>query len=110
MCKAVDKGMAITDVRLEGPGAVTDRKRLVALAERAVKESRHEKQRIVYLNTLGVILYRAGQYQEAIARLNERVAAGASAGAPVDWAFLALAHHRLGHKSEANRWLEKLRT
>jgi serine/threonine protein kinase/WD40 repeat protein/tetratricopeptide (TPR) repeat protein len=92
-----------------GPGAVTDYKGLVALAERAVKEHLNEQQRVIALNTLGVILYRAGRYQEAIDRLHERVKAGAAAGAPVDWVFLAMAHHRLGHKSEANRWLEKLR-
>jgi hypothetical protein len=27
---------------------------------------------------------------------------------PQDWAFLAMAHHRLGHRDEARRWLEKL--
>jgi WD40 repeat protein/tetratricopeptide (TPR) repeat protein len=92
------------------PGADTDCERLVALAKRAVKEARNEQQRMISLNTLGVILYRAGRYQEAIDRLNERVKAGAAAGAPVDWVFLAMAHLRLGHRAEANRWLEKLRT
>jgi WD40 repeat protein len=91
------------------PGAVTDYKRLVALAERAVKEPRNEQQRLVHLNSLGVILYRAGRYQEAIDRLNEHVKAGAAAGALIDWVFLAMAHHRLGHKPEVKRWLEKVR-
>ena len=27
---------------------------------------------------------------------------------PIDWAFLAMAHHRLGHHEEARRWLDKL--
>jgi hypothetical protein len=27
----------------------------------------------------------------------------------VDWAFLAMAHHRLGHRAEARRWLDRLR-
>jgi serine/threonine protein kinase/WD40 repeat protein/tetratricopeptide (TPR) repeat protein len=93
-----------------GPGAVTDYESLAALAERAVKEARNEQQRMIHLNTLGVILYRAGRYQEAIGRFDERVKAGAAAGAQVDWVFLAMAHHRLGHRTEANRWLEKLRT
>jgi serine/threonine protein kinase/WD40 repeat protein/tetratricopeptide (TPR) repeat protein len=92
-----------------GPAAVTDYKRLVALAERAVKEPGNEQQRLIHLNTLGVILYRAGRYQEAIDRLNEHVQAGAAAGASIDWVFLAMAHHRLGHKPEAKRSLEKFR-
>jgi tetratricopeptide (TPR) repeat protein len=91
------------------PGAVPEYKSLVTLAERAVKEPLNEQQRRVHLNTLGVILFRAGRYQEAIDRLEERVAAGEVPGAPVDWVFLAMAHHRLGHKLEANRWLDKFR-
>jgi serine/threonine protein kinase/WD40 repeat protein len=90
-------------------GAVPDYKSLVTLAERALKEPWNEQQRLVHLNTLGVILFRAGRYQEAIDRLNERVNAGEATGAPVDWVFLAMAHHRLGNKAEAKRWLEKFR-
>jgi hypothetical protein len=30
-------------------------------------------------------------------------------GLPADWAFLALAHHRLGHRDEAGHWLDRLR-
>jgi hypothetical protein len=88
---------------------VPEYKSLVTLAERAVTESLNQQQRMISLNTLGVILYRAGRYQEAIDRLDERVAVGEALGAPVDWVFLAMAHHRLGHKAEANRWLDKFR-
>jgi hypothetical protein len=28
---------------------------------------------------------------------------------PADWAFLAMAHTRLGNRAEARRWLERLR-
>ena len=28
---------------------------------------------------------------------------------PQEWAFLAMAHHRLGHRDEARRWLDRLR-
>lgn len=27
-----------------------------------------------------------------------------------DWAFLAMAHHHLGHHDEARRWLDRLRS
>ena len=29
---------------------------------------------------------------------------------PQDWVFLALAHHQLGHRPEALRWLDRFRT
>ena len=29
-------------------------------------------------------------------------------GNPQDWAFLAMAHHALGHHDDARRWLDKL--
>ena len=34
--------------------------------------------------------------------------ASRSGGDPQGFAFLALAHHRLGHRAEARRWLDKL--
>src|SRR5262249_26010959 len=61
------------------------------------------------LNTLGAALYRAGRYEAAIGRMEDAIQARDGVGAPGDWAFLALAHHRLGHRTEARRWLDRLR-
>jgi hypothetical protein len=62
------------------------------------------------LNTLGIALYRAGRFEEAIQRLEEAIQArGGGQGHPEDWPFLAMAHHRLGHRDQARRWLERLR-
>ncbi len=47
-------------------------------------------------------LYRSGRLEEAI-----RLRGGGSV--PADWPFLAMAHHRLGHRDEARRWLDQLR-
>ncbi|HKB34906.1 MAG TPA: PQQ-binding-like beta-propeller repeat protein, partial [Gemmataceae bacterium] len=64
------------------------------------------------LNTLGVAQYRTGKYEEAIKtllradRLN-RVAFEGSI--PGDWAFLAMAYHRLGQTKEADDALRRLR-
>jgi tetratricopeptide (TPR) repeat protein len=61
------------------------------------------------VTTLGAVLYRAGRCDAAIGRLEEALRARGGADSPRDWAFLALAHHRLGHGAEARRWLDRLR-
>lgn len=60
------------------------------------------------LNALGAALYRAGRFEEAIRHLNESLQARGDEGDPKAFAFLAMAHHRLGHHDEAKRWLDKL--
>jgi tetratricopeptide (TPR) repeat protein len=85
------------------PDAVGDYNKLIALAERAVKETVESNARPGYVNTHGAILYRAGRFREALGPLNERLTL------PQDWAFLAMAHHRLGNHDQAKHWLAKLR-
>jgi serine/threonine protein kinase/tetratricopeptide (TPR) repeat protein len=92
-----------------GPRAVTEYTSVVKLGERAVLESRSPAERSNPLNTLGTVLFRAGRNEEAIDRFNERIAIDKSSIGPWDWAFLAMAHHQLGHSAEANRWLGKFR-
>jgi tetratricopeptide (TPR) repeat protein len=65
-----------------------------------------------YLNTLGVAQYRNGKYAEALASLtqSEPLLAKIYQGSfPGDLAFLAMAHHQLGHKEEAAKDLARLR-
>ena len=52
-------------------------------------------------------LYRAGRYQESV----ECFEASAKMYRPkaLEWCFLAMAHHRLGHVAEARRCLEEAR-
>jgi tetratricopeptide (TPR) repeat protein len=64
------------------------------------------------LNTLGVIHYRSGRYDEAIAALERSMAAESGRSDGFDLFFLAMAHHRLGHREAARacfdrglRWL-----
>ena len=61
------------------------------------------------LNTLGGVLYRAGRLNDAIRRLEEGIRLRNGESLPVDWPFLSMAHHRLGHRGEARRWLDRLR-
>jgi tetratricopeptide (TPR) repeat protein len=62
-----------------------------------------------FINTLGAALYRAGRFEEAVRRLNESIAIHGGGGVYEDWLFLALSHHRLGHREEARKWLVKAR-
>jgi tetratricopeptide (TPR) repeat protein len=59
-----------------------------------------------YWNTLGVAYYRAGDYQSAVATLEESVKRG-EGGTAWDFFFLAMAQKHLGNITEASRWYEK---
>ena len=56
---------------------------------------------------LGAALYRAGEFEQALQRLNERESAPANSKTlPVySWYFLAMTHYKLGHHEEAQKWL-----
>jgi tetratricopeptide (TPR) repeat protein len=91
-----------------GPGATADPEVPVRLAEVAVQGYGGTSDKPNVLNTLGAALYRAGRYEAAIGRLEEAIQARGGEH-PGDWPFLALAHHRRGHRAEARRWLDRLR-
>ena len=56
--------------------------------------------------TLGEAYYRTGQWQEAIAALDKALALFKSDNSEIFF-FLAMAHHRAGHKDEAQKWYDK---
>ena len=107
-------------------GAVPDPQIPLAMALRAVAD---QPGSFYPLNTLAAAYYRAGRFAEAVDQLNESCATYKQAariaetrgyaaaeemplqdGRPVDWVFLAMAHHRLAHTAEAQAFLEKTRT
>jgi tetratricopeptide (TPR) repeat protein len=90
-----------------GPEATADPGIPVRLAEIGVRGTDASNKPNV-LNTLGAALYRAGRYDQAIGRLEEAIQARGGEH-PGDWPFLAMAHHRLGHRDKARRWLDRLR-
>ncbi len=68
----------------------------------------------LYLNTLGVAFYRAGKFAESVETLDKSLAAGKGEFDAFDLFFLAMAHHRLGHREAARgcydralRWLRE---
>jgi tetratricopeptide (TPR) repeat protein len=80
----------------------------VRLAELAVNGA-PEPLKGAILNTLGAALYRAGRFAEAVRRLEEGIQKRKGVSSEADWVFLAMAHHRLSHRDEARRWLDRLR-
>jgi len=65
-----------------------------------------------FLNTLGVALYRVGQYAESLRTLHrsdELNSKRSGNSLPSDIAFQAMAHHQLGEKDKAAELLARLR-
>jgi WD40 repeat protein/tetratricopeptide (TPR) repeat protein len=91
-----------------GSGTAAGANASVSLAEIAVKAFPPEQKHLA-LNTLGANLYRAGRFEDAIRKLGEGIQVRKGETIPQDWVFLALAHHRLGHRDEARRALDLLR-
>ena len=81
-----------------GPVALRDPERALLMARKAVALT---PSTATYLNTLGVALYRAGQYAEAIATLEKSLAASKGETDGFDLFFLAMARHRLGRVAQA---------
>jgi serine/threonine protein kinase/Flp pilus assembly protein TadD len=64
------------------------------------------------LDTLGIALYRAGRFEDALKRLSEANAVYKPAdevrtARGYNLFFLAMVHHRLGHAEEARKWLHR---
>jgi WD40 repeat protein/tetratricopeptide (TPR) repeat protein len=83
---------------------------LVRVSELAVIDAPDAESKGLCLTTLGAALYRAGRFEEAIRRLEEGIQLRNGASYPRDWVFLAMAHHRLGHRDQARPYLERLRS
>jgi serine/threonine protein kinase/Flp pilus assembly protein TadD len=60
------------------------------------------------LTEQGALLYRAGQFPQAVALFEQSLRADPTPGQAVpSWLWLALANQRLGKSEEARRWLDK---
>jgi tetratricopeptide (TPR) repeat protein len=86
------------------PDSVADPARVVALARRARDQ---EPGNVNCLNTLGMALYRAGQFDDARQCLAEAAKVPRPMENVWDWLCLAMTHHQLGQPNEAQGWLDK---
>jgi WD40 repeat protein len=86
-----------------GPAEQRDPARALQLIQKAVK---HEPVEATLWNTLGVVLYRNGQYKEAVAALEKSLASGNQFPA-FDLFFLAMCHAQLGDAAKAKDYYEK---
>lgn len=55
----------------------------------------------------GLVLYRAGKFEQAVTELMQRRVASRSQEFLADRLVLAMAHSRLGHQAEAEKWLKE---
>ena len=81
-----------------GPASTRDPARALALARLAVELTPDQA---IYLNTLGVALYRAGRHTEAVPVLERSLAAGKGEADAFDLFFLAMARFKLGEFARA---------
>jgi Flp pilus assembly protein TadD len=87
-----------------GPDATEKPEQVVELARKAAKAAPRD---YAIANTLGAVLYRAGQNEDAVKQLDEAIKLHRQGGTPGDWLFLAMAHHRLGNDQAAKKWLDQ---
>lgn len=80
-----------------GPPEIRDAGKAIPLAERAVEL---DPGNAGWLNTLGVVYYRNGQFEECVETLNQAVEM-TNGGTAFDFFFLAMSHHRLARTAKA---------
>jgi hypothetical protein len=105
----VDNTSWATWTSVLGPGGLDDYVPVLRAAEKAFGP----KPNVYQLNTLGLIVYRAGRFEDAVKRMEETVALRDKADPDhdlfiaCDSCILAMAHARLGHADEARNLLGK---
>jgi tetratricopeptide (TPR) repeat protein len=85
-----------------GPDALPDMAAAIGLARLAVKASPTDANA---RKTLGAVLYRAGNHDEAVTELAAGIKLNTKGGTWTDHLFLAMAQHQLGKADEARKSL-----
>jgi hypothetical protein len=107
----VHYAVSAASVFAQGPKGLDDYRVPIAWFERRLSDvpAFRPDWRHHFGNAFGGLLLRAGRPDEAIARIQEGIAAATDMQIPTDWTFLALAHARKGQLAEARQMLERLR-
>jgi tetratricopeptide (TPR) repeat protein len=79
----------------------------VALARKAVEMSTRKGDLAQRWNTLGVALYRAGDWESAVAALEKAEALEPDKSLAFNGLFLAMARWQLGQRDEARTWYDR---
>jgi tetratricopeptide (TPR) repeat protein len=87
-----------------GPEKERNPAKAVPLAEKAVDLRPDEW---VYLNTLGVVQYRLGQFQAAVTTMERGIQASKKEATAFDLFCLAMCQHQLGDRRKARDWYDK---
>jgi eukaryotic-like serine/threonine-protein kinase len=93
-----------------GPRAVDDYTEPISLARRAIESvpTNRKPERHDLLNTLGALLFRAGDPAGAMRCLEEGIANVNGQGVAQDWAFLAMASEAVGNVDRARMYRKRL--
>jgi eukaryotic-like serine/threonine-protein kinase len=114
--KVAERANTVAWACVLAPNALPDGGVAVRISQKTVSATEYtigwpgmkvSKQAVLYLNTLGAAFYRTGQFEFADLLLDRAVAAQLEGGTPVDWLFLAMVHHRLGHADKTKLWLDR---
>ncbi|MDX1931740.1 MAG: hypothetical protein SFU56_03970 [Capsulimonadales bacterium] len=86
------------------PDALDDYSDVIALAKVGVVGA-GEEDKATFLNTLGVLLFRAERYPEAVDCLLQAEKINSD---PFNWPFLAMSYRRMGKEKEASKYFNDL--
>jgi uncharacterized protein HemY len=109
--QANDPDLWVVRICRLAPDAVADMARPVQIAEKSLARHPHDAERA---GVLGETLYRKGDWDAAVQRLEASIRASPGFDGHRRKLFLAMAHHRLGRTAqagqlfrEAAQWIEK---
>jgi uncharacterized protein HemY len=102
--RADDPDLWVIRIGTLAPDAVADPARPVQIAERILARHPHDTERA---GVLGETLYRKGDWDAAVGRLEASIRAAPGFDGHRRKLFLAMAHHRLGRTAQAQQLLQE---